>query len=170
MKNSPDRGRFFKGMKMPKEMRAKMRKSQIKRWLDPKERKRWSKKIKKILADPLVKEHQSKASRDKWSKPGAKERGSRAVKKMLSRPGMLSKRSASLKASWRKYEKEVKRHLISDGWTIIYRGWPDFICLKGKEVRFIEAKSPYGRLSPHQEKVHAILAKFGIKVEIVQPK
>jgi hypothetical protein len=59
---------------------------------------------------------------------------------------------------------------LAKGWKVITRGWPDFICLKGKRIRFIEAKSPWAKPSRYQREVHEILKNFGIFVEVVCPK
>jgi len=67
-------------------------------------------------------------------------------------------------------EIRVAQEMESQGWTLYKRGWPDFIAVRGEEVRFLEVKpireSP---LSAHQRTVAAILARFGIKVERVAP-
>ena len=44
------------------------------------------------------------------------------------------------------------------------RGWPDFIAVKGSEVRFIEVKRPpHPHLKPEQKRVAEILRRFGMR-------
>lgn len=68
-------------------------------------------------------------------------------------------------------ELQILGFLESEGYSVYKRGWPDFIAVKGDEVRFIEVKPPQGypHLKPDQKKVASILSKFGITVEIMTP-
>lgn len=45
-----------------------------------------------------------------------------------------------------------------------YRGVPDRLILLDGEAVFVETKTPVGRLSPHQIKMHEILRDFGFRV------
>lgn len=68
-------------------------------------------------------------------------------------------------------ELEVLKHLELEGYSVLKRGWPDFIAVKGDEVRFIEVKpsQPYPHLKPDQKRVASILSRFGITVEVMTP-
>lgn len=67
-------------------------------------------------------------------------------------------------------EIQILMCLEDQGYTVIKKGWPDFIAIKGDEIRFIEVK-PNKRynLKIHQKYVADILAKYGIKVELKSP-
>ena len=68
-------------------------------------------------------------------------------------------------------EVEVCQFLEQSGYTVVKRGWPDFLAVKGDDVRFIEVKSSAKTvgLSPNQKKMAKILAKLGIQVELFHP-
>lgn len=67
-------------------------------------------------------------------------------------------------------EHEVKRNLEKQGWKVYKPGWPDFVCVRGDEVLFVEAKSGKGVLSKMQRKTLQILAnlywKYTSSVEV----
>ena len=79
-------------------------------------------------------------------------------------------------------EREVQEDLSSQGWKVLYKGWPDFLCYKeenGKiEAFFIEVKrKPYKKffqktydieLSPIQQEMHRVLKKLGFEVKVIQ--
>ena len=65
-------------------------------------------------------------------------------------------------------EAQVARSLEDDGWQVLKNGWPDFLAIKGNEVRLIEVK-PSGsrRLSPRQQMMaNALHRAFGVTVEV----
>jgi len=65
-------------------------------------------------------------------------------------------------------ENHIKESLEAEGWTVLTRGWPDFICTKGKEVKIVEVKARHnGKLSSHQETVIALLRSCGLNVEVI---
>jgi Holliday junction resolvase len=69
-----------------------------------------------------------------------------------------------------KAEIAVLIHLSRHGWTVVNRGWPNFLAIKDGQVRLIEVKRRRGaRLTPNQQKVADILAVVGLKVEILSP-
>lgn len=65
-------------------------------------------------------------------------------------------------------EEEVCQVLEREGYEILTRGWPDLIAIPKKgPIRFIEVKpNTHRRLRAHQARTHAILALYGIQVEI----
>lgn len=63
-------------------------------------------------------------------------------------------------------EHLMKQRLEQRGWTVLSRGWPDFLCVRGKEVKAVEIKSPDDRLRQEQVTMHAALALAGIATEI----
>lgn len=68
-------------------------------------------------------------------------------------------------------EAVVAEALARDGWTVMKRGWPDFICLKGGQIRFIEVKRDnQWKMDPRQRYIADLLRRYyGIKVELVRP-
>ncbi len=49
------------------------------------------------------------------------------------------------------------------------RGWPDLtIILDGGEVHFLEIKTPPGKLSEHQKRIHKQLTEKGAKVYVIR--
>lgn len=67
-------------------------------------------------------------------------------------------------------EIAVLEQLEAEGYEVLKRGWPDFIAVRGDEVRFIEVK-PNKRchLSQHQKRVARLLGRFGMRVELLHP-
>ncbi len=65
----------------------------------------------------------------------------------------------------------VAEHLIADGYRLLKRGWPDFLAVRGDDVRFIEVKPhAWRRLKPTQQDVANILyRRYGIVVEKLSP-
>lgn len=67
-------------------------------------------------------------------------------------------------------ELAVLAQLEADGYSVLKRGWPDFLAVRGDEVRFIEVKPrAHSHLSPAQQRVAGVLAKLGIEVELLTP-
>jgi len=62
--------------------------------------------------------------------------------------------------------------LERDGWTVVKRGWPDFLAWRGHEIRFIEVKRKAGyRLRRSQAMVaKALKTSLGITVEVLSPE
>lgn len=61
--------------------------------------------------------------------------------------------------------------LEADGWIVMKRGWPDFLAVRGNEVRFIEVKPDHEPVMRRQQKrVAAVLSRLGIHVELITPK
>lgn len=67
-------------------------------------------------------------------------------------------------------EVEIKATLEAEGWLVYAKGWPDFLAVRGTEVRFIEVKpsNSRGALSPSQAAVAKALALVGVTVEVKQ--
>jgi hypothetical protein len=66
------------------------------------------------------------------------------------------------------FEKTVKNRMEELGWTVYNSGWPDFLCVKGDELRVIEVKSSSDSFRGNQTKVLQALAKV-IKVQTAHP-
>ena len=64
-------------------------------------------------------------------------------------------------------EKFLREALSYSGWEVLKEGLPDFLCLKGKRVKFIEVKGDYDVLLPSQKRTIGILQNFGFEVEVV---
>ena len=65
-------------------------------------------------------------------------------------------------------EVAVAKKMEADGYRLLKRGWPDFIAVKGQDIRFIEVKSNRNqKLKEHQQEVLEILQTFGIEVEVL---
>lgn len=86
---------------------------------------------------------------------------------------------------YNKRERDVQEAAIANGWKVLYKGYPDFLCYKdGKkfEAFFLEIKrKPYRyakgkaiqhktydvNLSPEQVEMHRVLKRLGLKVVVV---
>jgi len=68
-------------------------------------------------------------------------------------------------------EAIVMRKLMDRGYVVLKRGWPDFVALKGNEVRFIEVKRDgQNSLKPRQKVIAEVLERVShIKVEMLRP-
>jgi Holliday junction resolvase len=62
-------------------------------------------------------------------------------------------------------ELAVARSLRAEGWHVIRNGWPDFLCVRGLEVKAVEVKSRADRLSIAQKRAHKALRVAGIETE-----
>lgn len=65
-------------------------------------------------------------------------------------------------------EKRVVTRLEGEGYTVLKRGWPDILALRGTEVRLIEIKAGQDRISFDQLEMHKALAMAGFNVEILK--
>jgi Holliday junction resolvase len=65
-------------------------------------------------------------------------------------------------------ERETVERLEGEGYEVLSRGWPDFIAIHPNgTIRFIEVKPRrHRRVKPTQQRVHSILSRFGIHVEV----
>jgi hypothetical protein len=60
--------------------------------------------------------------------------------------------------------------LEAEGWTVMKKGWPDFLVVRDGVVRMIEVKPDASRtFSPAQRRVADALALLGIEVELWYP-
>lgn len=67
-----------------------------------------------------------------------------------------------------KTEMAVSNRLQRDGYKIFRNGWPDFLAVRGREIKFIEVKSPgCCNLSRAQKEMHGALSRAGISVETI---
>ena len=64
------------------------------------------------------------------------------------------------------YEGVAAKCLFEDGYTVIRRGWPDLLAVRGEDVRFIEVKDGGGYLKRHQLFVARVLSGLGVDVEV----
>lgn len=66
-------------------------------------------------------------------------------------------------------EIHVAGQLEANGYEVLKNGWPDFIAIRGNEIRFIEVKPHSSKFtgSPRQIKVAKVFKKLGLVVEIV---
>jgi hypothetical protein len=66
-----------------------------------------------------------------------------------------------------KHEFAVATHFEEQGYTVLKNGWPDFLIVRGNEVRLVEVK-PRGSagLGSRQRKIAEALTKLGLKVEV----
>jgi hypothetical protein len=53
------------------------------------------------------------------------------------------------------------------GYTVLYRGCPDFLICKDGKIAFVEVKFT-GRVSPHQQEYHKVLRRAGLSVKVVR--
>lgn len=64
-------------------------------------------------------------------------------------------------------ETAVAEALRTEGWTVLRRGWPDFLCHRDGMAAAIEVKSPRDRLSEDQVQIHRVLVRCGLPVQTV---
>lgn len=69
-------------------------------------------------------------------------------------------------AGFSPFQNAVQDQLEAQGWTIIKDGIPDFICIRGKEVKFVECKAHRDRLWPNQQRAIEALRGAGLAVEV----
>lgn len=122
---------------------------------------------------------QSEGLRRAWADPKRKARWLASMRTMWT-PAKRKLHSLRMKRSWKRlgkaraagckqvHEGGVRQALLAEGYTVLKGGWPDFICIKGNRIRFVEAKMPKQKVSPHQKRVHDLLRRYGIKVEIIR--
>jgi len=68
-------------------------------------------------------------------------------------------------------EIAVARHLTEQGYTILKRGWPDFLVFNETEVRLVEVKPGIASLKKQQVEVADVLHRFfGVQVEVIHPR
>lgn len=63
-------------------------------------------------------------------------------------------------------EKEAYDELKAAGYIVTQHGWPDFLAVRGNDIRLIEVKAQTDQLRWNQEEVHAVLKRAGLFVEI----
>lgn len=122
--------------------------------------------MQKAWARPETRKRMTEAARAVWT-PQKRAAHAKLLRKANSKPSVRVKRRAAAKLVGTQQAK-VERRLRKQGWEVIHRGWPDFICIKGTRIRFIEAKAPGARPNRFQRKVHEILTRFGINVEVIR--
>jgi hypothetical protein len=67
-------------------------------------------------------------------------------------------------------ENAVRDELISQGYEVSKRGWPDLIAIdwSGGRVRFVEVKGLTERLRPNQEHIRAAFEIAGLVYEVAR--
>src|ERR1700758_534404 len=70
-------------------------------------------------------------------------------------------------------ETLVHSALIEDGWKVLRRGWPDFLCVRVREngqqeILGVEVKAQNDRISTEQRTLHEALVSAGISVRIAR--
>lgn len=65
----------------------------------------------------------------------------------------------------RRFESEYTRR----GYTVLRKGWPDFLIFKGITVKGVEVKSEYDCLKEHQAEMLQVLDKAGIECYVYRP-
>ena len=63
-------------------------------------------------------------------------------------------------------EEAVRNDLESQGYDVIHTGVPDFLLLKGGNIKFVEVKGGYNPLSSNQERAIDLLRKHGLEVHV----
>lgn len=64
-------------------------------------------------------------------------------------------------------EQVVYDALVSKGYTVTNKGWPDFLAWKDGRAVAIEVKYGADRVWPHQNLVHETLRSMGIPVQVI---
>jgi VRR-NUC domain len=166
LRNSPTRAASLRKL-WRKRGKRKLWAEAIRKSLNrPEVRRKISKSLKIVLNTPEVKAKRAAYLKAHWSDPKARARHIRAIRKTTSSPEWLQGQKERNGGYLQKHQNKIRRRLENEGWEILRGGWPDFICLKNGQVRFIEAKSPRGKLTPLQKKVYALLETFGMNIEV----
>jgi len=63
-----------------------------------------------------------------------------------------------------KLEAKTKKAFEDLGFTVLKKGWPDFLCVKNNKAFAIEVKSENHDLSPDQKMMHKCLILLGVPV------
>lgn len=60
-------------------------------------------------------------------------------------------------------EMELREKLEGEGWVVTHKGWPDFACVRGGEMMFVEVKGYRGEmLKEQQHYILTNLARLGL--------
>jgi len=62
-----------------------------------------------------------------------------------------------------KVEEQLQTELQEEGWEVLHTGWPDFLCIRGTQTIFVEAKSGNEKLTKEQYRVLSHLRKLGLQ-------
>ena len=66
------------------------------------------------------------------------------------------------------FESHVRKLLENKGWTVLQNGWPDFLCIKNKQILAVEVKNHGDKLSPRQVRLLSALSEK-IPVQTAHP-
>lgn len=55
-------------------------------------------------------------------------------------------------------ERVVQLKYLEEGWEVYHRGWPDFIMIRGDEVKFVEVKK-----MPKRRRSERVQARQGLQ-------
>lgn len=67
-------------------------------------------------------------------------------------------------------EAMVRARLEKEGYYVLRNGWPDFVAIKGCDIRFIEVKTRGCKRTPNQAKMNQIFKQYLNKyIEIERP-
>ena len=64
-------------------------------------------------------------------------------------------------------EQLIYNHLIKAGWEVHHVGIPDLLCLKDKAIKFVEVKSGWDTVKPHQQDVIDALCRNGYDAQVI---
>jgi hypothetical protein len=67
------------------------------------------------------------------------------------------------------FEARAFEDFTNKGWRVLWRGWPDFLCVKNGRVVFVELKQKHDRLSEDQRFIIETFQRLGLKVVILRP-
>jgi len=58
------------------------------------------------------------------------------------------------------FEQAAKEKFEKEGWTVLNSGWPDFLLIRGQEVKAVEVKSGTDKIRANQKQVLDVLSRF----------
>lgn len=64
-------------------------------------------------------------------------------------------------------EQTVYDALVSKGYTVTNKGWPDLLAWKDGRAVAIEVKQGQDTVKPHQNETHEILRMMGVPVQVI---
>ena len=78
----------------------------------------------------------------------------------------IARKAKRLGPNWR--EEKARQLALDKGYEVFRGGWPDFLLWNAKEGRavFLEVKAKNDKLSRGQVRMHAMLKKLGLNVQV----
>src|SRR5580698_8131330 len=66
------------------------------------------------------------------------------------------------------HERKMAVALTNSGYSVLRKGWPDFLAVAGNRVIAVEVKNHKDQVRPEQAEMHEVLKRIGIPVLVVR--